>query len=119
MKESKIQSESKIQQSIFKWYHNSFCLKHHDPQNIIFSVPNESSNVKEQMYKKSLGLIAGVSDLIVITQTEVIFVEVKTQTGRQSKTQKEFQFKVEALGYKYLLVRSLEDFKKMIEPCKH
>lgn len=107
-------NEAQIQQSIFKWYHNHFCLKHHDPQNIIFSVPNESTNVKEQMYKKSLGLISGVSDLVVVTQDEVIFVEVKTSTGRQSKKQKEFQLKVELLGYRYLLVRSLDDFKKQI-----
>ena len=111
-------TEAQIQQSIFKWYHNNFCLKHHEPQNICFSVPNESSNVKEQMYKKSLGLIAGISDLIVITKNEVIFVEVKTQTGRQSKKQKEFQSKVETLGYKYLLVRSLEDFKKQMKLSK-
>lgn len=104
-------TEAQIQQKIFKWYHNNFCLKHHDPQNIIFSVANESSNVKEQMYKKSIGLISGVSDLIVITQSEVIFVEVKTPKGRQSPKQKEFQSKVEALGYRYLIVRSLEDFK--------
>lgn len=108
-------TESKIQQSIFKWYHNNFCLKHHEPQNIIFSVPNESSNVKEQMYKKSLGLISGVSDLIVITQKEVIFVEVKTQTGRQSKKQKEFQSKVEALGFRYVVVRSLDEFKDFVK----
>ena len=107
-------TEAQIQQSIFKWYHNNFCLKHHEPQNIIFSVPNESSNVKEQMYKKSLGLISGISDLVVVSQDEVLFVEVKTQTGRQSKKQKEFQSKVEALGYRYLIVRSLEDFKKQI-----
>ena|SRR5690554_2828871 len=109
-------TEAQIQQKIFKWYHNNFCLKHHNPQNIIFSVANEGSNMKEQMYKKSIGLIPGVSDLIVITQSEVIFVEVKTQKGRQSPKQKQFQSKVEALGYRYLIVRSLEDFKKQMKP---
>lgn len=107
-------TEAQIQQSIFKWYHNNFCLSHHNPQNIIFSVPNENSNVKEQIYKKSLGLISGVSDLVIITESEVIFVEVKTPIGKQSKNQKNFQSKVEALGYKYFIVRSLDDFKEKI-----
>lgn len=108
-------NEAQIQQSIFKWYHNNFCLSHHNPQNIIFSVANESSNVKEQMYKKSLGLIAGVSDLVIVTQNEVIFVEVKTPIGKQSEKQKNFQSKIERLGYRYLLVRSLEQFKEEIK----
>lgn len=107
-------TEAQIQQSIFKWYHNNFCLSHHNPQNIIFSVANESSNVKEQMYKKSLGLIAGVSDLVIITESEVFFVEVKTPIGKQSEKQKNFQSKIERLGYRYLLVRSLEQFKEII-----
>lgn len=108
-------NEAQIQQSIFKWYHNNFCLSHHNPQNIIFSVANESSNVKEQMYKKSLGLIAGVSDLVIITESEVFFVEVKTPIGKQSEKQKNFQSKIERLGYRYLLVRSLEQFKEEIK----
>lgn len=107
-------TEAQIQQSIFKWYHNNFCLSHHDPQHIVFSVPNESSNVKEQIYKKSLGLISGVSDLVIITESEVFFVEVKTSTGKQSKNQKNFQSKIERLGYRYLLVRSLDDFIEKI-----
>ena len=110
-----MKTESKIQQEILIFYKNNFCLNHHTPQHIIFSVPNESSNAKEQMYKKALGLMAGVSDLIIITESEVIFVEVKTPTGTQSKSQKEFQSKVEKLGYRYLLVRGLEDFKQKIK----
>ena len=65
------------------------------------------------MYKKSLGLIAGVSDLIILTPNQAFFIEVKTPTGRQSEKQKEFQHKVELLGFKYFLVRTLEDFKNL------
>lgn len=104
-------TEAQLQQKIFQYYHNKYCTAHNNPQHIIFSVPNESSNAKEQMYKKSLGLIAGVSDLIIIRPNEVLFVEVKTTVGRQSDKQKAFQSKVELLGFKYFLVRSEEDFK--------
>lgn len=107
-------SESRIQYEIVSWYNNNFCLKFHDPQHFIFSVPNESKDRKETMIKKSMGLKAGVSDLIIIQPDKVLFVEVKTDTGRQSPKQKEFQSIVELMGYPYLIVRSLEDFKQQI-----
>ena len=107
-------TEAQLQQQIFKWYHNEFCTIGNNPQHVCFSVPNESSNGKEQVYKKSLGLISGVSDLIIIQPNRIIFVELKTQTGKQSKNQKKFQKKVEALGFEYYVVRSLEDFKSII-----
>lgn len=107
-------SESRIQYEIVSWYNNAFCLKHHSPQHCIFSVPNESKDRKETMVKKSMGLKAGVSDLIILRPGETIFVEVKTATGQQSQKQKEFQSIVEKLGYRYLLVRSLNDFKERI-----
>lgn len=107
-------SESRIQYEIVSWYNNAFCLKHHNPQHAIFSVPNESKDRKETMVKKSMGLKAGVSDLIILRPGETIFVEVKTATGQQSPKQKEFQSIVEKLGHRYLLVRSLNDFKEKI-----
>lgn len=108
-------SENAIQAEIYQWYNNTFCLASHNPQCIIFSVPNGGTrNIKEALLLKATGVVAGVSDLIVIKQNEIIFVEVKTDIGNQSKQQKDFQQKVQKLGFKYILVRSLEDFKKQI-----
>ena len=107
--------EDIIQAEIYKWYNNNYCLKNHNPQCIIFSVPNGGTRDKrEAMLLKATGVVAGVSDLIIIKPNEVIFVEVKTEIGKQSDKQKEFQQIVETLGFKYLLVRSLEDFKSQI-----
>ena len=104
--------EDVIQAEIFKWYNNNFCLKGHEPECIIFSVPNGGTrNPREALLLKATGVVAGVSDLIIIRQNEVIFVEVKTEIGKQSDKQKEFQKTVENLGFKYILVRSLEEFK--------
>ena len=104
--------EDVIQADIYKWYNNNYCLNNHNPQNIIFSVPNGGTrNIREAMLLKATGVVAGVSDLIIVRQNEIIFVEVKTEIGKQSKEQKKFQETVEKLGFKYLLVRSLEDFK--------
>ena len=109
-----MKTEFKIQQEIVIFYKNNYCLKHHSPQNIIFSVPNESKSKKETLQKISIGMLPGVSDLIIINQSEVIFVEVKTDIGKQSPRQIEFELSVKKLGYRYLLVRSLEDFKLQI-----
>ena len=107
-------TENKTQQEIVMWYRNTYCLKHHTTRNIIFSVPNDSKNAVEQMRKVATGLFAGVSDLIMIHFGQVMFIEVKTETGRQSDKQKEFQQIVENQGFKYYLVRSLKEFKEIV-----
>jgi hypothetical protein len=112
MKQSKELSEDVIQAEIFKFYHNKFCTKLNKVPHVIFSVPNGGlRNKREALKLKSTGLVAGVSDLIIVTDKEVLFVEVKTSTGRQSDNQKDFERKVKELGYRYLIVRSLNDFK--------
>lgn len=110
-----MKTESAIQQSIVKFYRNNYCLKHHSPRFLCFSVPNEGRSKQETIQKIAIGMMPGVSDLVIVSPGEVIFVEVKTPTGRQSPSQKEFQTTVEALGFRYILVRSLEDFKKQLE----
>ena len=44
-------TEAKIQQEIYAYFNNTFCLKHHTPRCIIFSVPNDSSSKEETMRK--------------------------------------------------------------------
>jgi hypothetical protein len=73
-------------------------------------VPNERNNKKEMMSMIQTGLMSGVSDLILLLPNKAVFVEVKTDVGRQSDKQKEFEQIVTALGFEYWLVRSLEDF---------
>ena len=66
------------------------------------------------MQKRATGMMAGASDLILILPNEVVFVEVKTETGVQSAKQKEFQSIVEGCGFRYELVRSLNEFKTIL-----
>lgn len=129
-------TEARIQQMIFIWFNNNYCLKNNNPKCCIFSVPNEmigtmsgvlkSEGFKESLIKrivnvvfkkfKNTGFLPGVSDLIVLLPNKAMFFEVKTSIGRQSDKQKEFQQTVELLGFEYHLVRSLEDFKNQITP---
>ena len=64
---------------------------------------------------KGEGVLAGFSDLIVIAQGNVLFIEVKTKDGKQSDLQIKFQSDVERLGFQYSVCRSLEDFIMTVE----
>jgi hypothetical protein len=68
--------------------------------------------MKQAMRLKSMGLRAGASDLLVVLKNKVIFLEVKTPTGRQSEAQKIFQKIVESLGHEYYIVRSVDEALK-------
>ena len=107
-------SESRIQQEIVMWFRNKYCLLHSEPRCAIFSVPNEGKNAKEQASKIQTGLMAGVSDLIVLLPNKVLFIEVKDEKGMQKPKQIDFEKTVGNLGFPYYLVRSLEDFQKII-----
>lgn len=104
-------AEDSIQQEIFMWYNNNYCLLHHSPRRLIFSVPNEG---KPELVRT--GLYPGASDLLVFhtPSRPPLFIEVKTPSGIQSPNQKEFEAHATSLGYEYYLVRSLEDFQGVI-----
>ena len=108
-------TEAKIQSEIVAWFNNEYCLKFHNPRYCIFSVPNDTENKEETMRKLATGLKSGASDLIVLFPNKIVFCEVKTPTGVQSEAQKEFQKQVEKLGFEYILVRSLDEFKISID----
>ena len=110
-----MKSEAKVQQEMVVWFRNNYQRKGVD-KGIIFSVPNERAGGYMAMKDLLLtGLLSGVSDLIVVLKGRVIFVEVKNDVGKQSEKQIKFQQQVENLGFKYYLVRNLEDFKKCIK----
>ena len=56
-----------------------------------------------------MGVHAGFADLIVISGGRVLFLEVKSQTGRLRKSQEGFRDTVCAQGFGWALVRSVDD----------
>ena len=56
-----------------------------------------------------MGVHAGFADLIVISGGHVLFLEVKSQTGRLRKSQEVFRDTVCAQGFGWALVRSVDD----------
>ena len=110
-----MKAEQNIQQEIVIWFTNNFCLKHHNPRCVIFAVPNGGSrNVVEAMNLKKTGVLSGGADLIVLMPLKMIFIEVKSDTGKQSPNQIDFEQRVEALGFQYFIVRSLAEFQKIV-----
>ena len=109
------ESEDRIQAAIVTWYNNTYCLRHHNPRCLILSIPNGGTrHVQEAMTLKATGLLPGASDLIVVHMGVLLWVEVKTETGRQSPEQRDFEQRVMSMGYRYALVRSLENFKELV-----
>lgn len=102
--------ESKIQQAVVQWFRLQY------PKYIIAAVPNGGyRNSKEAVIMQREGILAGFSDLIIIAQRNVLFLEMKTKKGCQSEKQKEFQHKVTQLGFEYVICRSFEQSVLAIE----
>ena len=55
----------------------------------------------------------GVSDLIAMRDKRVLFLEIKTGTGKLSDHQKEFARNVHEQGVEYHVVRDLDDLKEV------
>lgn len=108
--------EDILQAEIVKWYNNNYCLSTFEKRGIIFSVPNGGTRNKiEAMILKATGLLAGVSDLIVILpNSKILFIELKNEKGIQHEKQKDFENRINKLNLPYYLIRSLEQFKTII-----
>jgi hypothetical protein len=111
----KDKTETKIQQDCFIWFNNNYCLNHHNPKCVIYSIPNDSESKEETLRKMATGMRSGASDLVVMFPNKSIYIEMKTPTGTQSDNQKQFQKDIENLGFEYCLARSIEQFKEIIE----
>ena len=106
--------ESKLQQSAVKWFKYTYPKY----QRFLVAVSNEGQRTpKNGARMKAQGMIAGISDLILFDPESVqmpIFLECKTQKGRQSQSQKEFEAEYTEAGYKYYIFRSFDEFREIV-----
>lgn len=58
---------------------------------------------------KRMGMVPGVSDLIIAQGGRIIAMEVKSAAGRQTINQKRFEEWCRACGVSYVLVRSVSE----------
>ena len=109
-----IHAESQFQRAIVKYLRlrNIYC----------FSVPNgvRLTTIQSKIAVAE-GLLHGVSDLIILTPNKVLFAEIKNPNGkgRQSDNQKEFQQKVESLGFEYTIWDSWDKVENFVKGAKN
>ena len=105
--------ESHIQQACFTW----FRLQFPDLALLMFAVPNGGSRRRiEAKIMKAEGVTAGVADVLFLyPNSEYHGLCIETEKGRQQPSQKRFQQAVEAQGYQYAIVRSVEDFIELVK----
>ena len=106
--------EHRIQVACVRW----FALQWRQYDGLLFAVPNGGNRDKVTgAIMKAEGITAGVSDLLLLVPSHGyhgLCIEMKTEKGRQSAEQKQWQKKVDAQGYRYAVIRSLDQFIETI-----
>ncbi len=110
--------ESSIQQQITEY----LSIVSRQNNFLFFSVPNESLMTVLVMFKvpktichriltffKKMGLTPGVSDLCIVKDGKIYFLEVKNEKGKQSEKQIIFEENAIRCGAPYAVVRSLDE----------
>lgn len=109
------QEEHRIQCAIVKWFYYAYPAYR---GGCLFAVPNGGHrNIQTARNLKAEGVTSGVSDLLLLVPKRDyhgLCVEVKTPVGRQSENQKNWQRIIEAQGYRYEIVRSLDEFAELV-----
>lgn len=107
--------EHRLQAACVKW----FRYTHRNMSHSLFAVPNGGRRDPVTGAKmKDEGALAGVSDLIFLQRNRcfgALLIEMKTDKGRLSTSQKEWGRRVSEDGYRYVVCRSLDEFKDAVE----
>lgn len=106
-------TESRLQQQCVKWYN----LQYPELYYSLWSTPNEQKRSYTNANRlKAQGLTSGISDLILCVQGKTYFIELKNPngTGRQTKSQREFQEHITSQGFDYYLIDNFEAFRELI-----
>ena len=103
-------AEDDLQMQCVRWFRLQYPqlarLLHHSPN-------GGRRDAREGARFKQMGTQAGFPDLILLVAAQgyhALLLELKTRTGRQQDSQKEYQQLAEAQGYRYVVIRSLEAF---------
>lgn len=107
-------TEENLQIACIKWFDYQFPsyrpLMHHSPN-------GGKRNAREAARFKAMGTRAGFPDLILMIpnlQYFMLWIEMKSDKGRQSEHQKEYQILAEKNEIKYVICRSFEEFRETV-----
>ena len=88
------------------------------PENIV------KRQVKDYLYwrgwfsfpiMQGLGAHRGIADRIAIKKGQVLFIEIKSKTGKLSVDQMRFKETIEVQGGHYIVARSCDDVEKYLD----
>lgn len=116
--------EHRLQTACVRW----FRLAYPEWAQLLFAVPNGGRrDAVTGARLKAEGVVPGVSDLLLLVPAHHIehdgfiglwhgfCIEMKTLKGRQTENQKDWQKAVEAAGYRYEVVRTVDEFMADID----
>ena len=131
-------TESKLQQECFKW----FRLQYPQYSKLFFAIPNGGArSAIEAKIMQGEGVVPGVADSLLsvpkkyfttVVRVSIAFTNsnykghqeahwchglyIEFKAGKNKKTAEQLQFETEAVfyGYKYEVVRSFDEFEKII-----
>ena len=113
-------AEDKLQSECLRW----FRYQHSNLKKVLFAVPNggkRESRINQYGNRYSpeaqklerMGVVAGVSDLILLTPRHgygALCIEMKVGKGKQSPAQHEWELEAISAGNKYVICRSVDEF---------
>ena len=107
-------SESQIQKACVEWFRK----RYPDVGGAFHSVPNGGArNVWTGKILKDEGAVSGVADLELLIPRHgyaSLSIEMKTATGKQSKSQKDYAKSIVRYKNKYMVCHSVEEFQQAI-----
>lgn len=107
--------ESRLQSICVRY----FRLSYPEYSYCLLSVPNGvATSASQGRILKAEGMVAGASDLLLLVPRHgygCLCLEFKTKDGRQSESQKIWQRETEKVCNKYVIIRSFDQFRAVIE----
>lgn len=104
-------NEERMQANCIQWFWNNYPAQ----RRMLFHVQQSAYNRIQGSRFKAIGVTKGVSDLVLILNGAVHFIELKLPNGVHSEEQIDFNNKVTSRGHTYVTIRSFEEFKDYIK----
>ena len=109
------QLEARIQADCFAYHWNTYPAE----RRRLFMVYNTPKNAAHGSFLKSMGMVAGVSDMCYLSPNgRTWFLECKRPGEHQSPEQVIFSDTVTPLGHQYRLFTSLTEFQAILEEAR-
>lgn len=110
-------AEDRLQRQCATWFDMQYAdmslLMHHSPNE--GHLRHDDANGAK---RKAMGMRAGFPDFIFLHPNKFysyLAIELKSPKGRQTERQKEYEQAVLSAGGKYVVVRSLDEFMRVVD----